>query len=124
MLFNSIDFLIFFPITTIIYFIIPKKIRYIWLLLSSYYFYMGWNAKYAILLFGVTTITYLSGILMDKIEKFEQNENSQNWRKICAGGCIVVNLLILCYFKYLNYFINIVNQIWGGYCNRENRFLS
>ncbi len=50
MLFNSVDFLIFFPIVVFIYFVLPKKARYIWLLAASYYFYMSWNAKYAILI--------------------------------------------------------------------------
>lgn len=67
MLFNSYDFMLFFPVVIFIYFIIPKKIRYIWLLLSSYYFYMGWNPKYAILIAISTIITYLSGILLNKL---------------------------------------------------------
>ena len=41
MLFNSIDFLIFFPIVTAIYLILPKKVKYIWLLIASFYFYMS-----------------------------------------------------------------------------------
>ena len=69
MLFNSIHFLVFFPIVTLIYFIIPKKIRYIWLLAASYYYYMCWNAKYALLLLFSTAVTYLSGLLMDSFEK-------------------------------------------------------
>ena len=51
MLFNSIDFLIFFPIVTLLYFLIPYRFRYIWLLLASYYFYMAWNPVYALLKF-------------------------------------------------------------------------
>lgn len=43
MLFNSIDFLVFFPIVVSVFFIIPKKLRYIWLLIASYYFYMSWQ---------------------------------------------------------------------------------
>lgn len=115
MLFNSIDFLIFFPITVIIYYIMPKKVRYIWLLLSSYFFYMGWNAKYAILLIAVTIVTYISGILMNRIENFDQGRKGQDLRKICVIGTVIPNLLILSYFKYLNYFINILNQILGGH---------
>lgn len=67
MLFNSYDFMLFFPIVIFIYFTVPKKIRYIWLLLCSYYFYMGWNPKYALLIAISTIITYFSGILLDKL---------------------------------------------------------
>ena len=64
MLFNSIQFLIFFPIVVALYYLIPKKVRYIWLLLASYYFYMSWNAKYALLLLFSTFVTYLSGLAL------------------------------------------------------------
>lgn len=64
MLFNSYSFLVFFPVVVVIYFLLPKKVRYLWLLAASYYFYMGWNAKYALLLLLSTTITYLSGVLI------------------------------------------------------------
>nr|DAJ00481.1 MAG TPA: hypothetical protein [Caudoviricetes sp.] len=66
MLFNSYDFMLFFPIVIAVYFIIPKKVRYIWLLITSYYFYMGWNPQYAILIAISTVITYFSGVLIDR----------------------------------------------------------
>ena len=62
MLFNSVDFLIFFPIVVLFYFLIPKKIKYIWLLVASYYFYMCWNRRYALLILLSTIITYLVGL--------------------------------------------------------------
>lgn len=71
MLFNSINFLIFFPIVCMGYFIIPRGKRYIWLLLASYYFYMSWNVKYVLLLFASTLITYLSSIFVSYFEDRE-----------------------------------------------------
>lgn len=69
MLFNSINFLIFFPFVTLIYFLIPHRVRYIWLLVASYYFYMAWNPVYALLMLTSTFITYLSGLLIDRENK-------------------------------------------------------
>lgn len=69
MLFNSIEFLLFFPIVVGIYFVIPQKLKQLWLLLASYYFYMCWNAKYAILILLSTAITYASGLLMEGIKQ-------------------------------------------------------
>ncbi|MCQ2527175.1 MAG: MBOAT family protein, partial [Lachnospiraceae bacterium] len=69
MFFNSLSFLIFFPLVVLIYFIIPRKVRYIWLLIASYYFYMSWNAKYAVLLLGSTVVTYLCGIMLSRCKK-------------------------------------------------------
>lgn len=104
MLFNSMDFLIFFPIVLIIYFAIPDKIKYIWLLVSSYYFYMCWNAKYAFLILGSTVITYTGGLLLEKIKKNEFDENKKlKYKKLVVTLSIVSNLGILFYFKYTNF---------------------
>ncbi len=67
MLFNSIDFLIFFPIVTSVYFVIPKKLRNLWLLISSYYFYMSWNPQYVILIAVSTVITFISALLLETV---------------------------------------------------------
>ena len=58
MLFNSLDFLIFFPIVVLGYYLIPDKWKHYWLLLASYIFYMSWNARYALLIFFSTAVTY------------------------------------------------------------------
>ena len=87
MLFNSLQFLLFFPAVTLIYFLIPMKIRYLWLLAASYYFYMGWNARYALLLLTSTLVTYLSGILLEAVSgkvKAETEEDEQE--KKATGG--------------------------------------
>ncbi len=77
MLFNSISFLIFFPVVILLYFIIPHRFRYIWLLAASYYFYMAWNPVYALLMLTSTFITYTSGILIDKANKTSEGGGMQ-----------------------------------------------
>lgn len=47
MLFNSIEFLLFFPAVVLLYYAIPGKLRVFWILLTSYLFYMNWNPAYA-----------------------------------------------------------------------------
>lgn len=81
MLFNSLDFLIFFPIVLLVYFIIPKRVKYIWLLIASYYFYMCWNAKYAILILISTIITYVSGLLLENVKNKTIIESKKTYRK-------------------------------------------
>ena len=71
MLFNSAQFLIFLPIVVLIYFIIPQRVRYIWLLVCSYYFYMCWNAKYALLMLFSTFTTYLCGLGIEHIKHMD-----------------------------------------------------
>lgn len=52
MLFNSYGFIVFFPIVVIVYFLLPKRISYLWLLAASYYFYMGMECKVRTFAFG------------------------------------------------------------------------
>lgn len=62
MLFNSLSYLVFFPVVVLLYFAIPGKylkLRNLWLLIASYYFYMNWNAAYALLLFASTFVTII-----------------------------------------------------------------
>ena len=106
MVFNSIDFLIFFPIVICIYYIIPKKARKFWLLVASYYFYMSWNATYALLILASTVITYASGILLTKSDKVST-------RKWIVAGSFISNLGILVFFKYFDFLISNLNSIFN-----------
>ncbi len=110
MQFNSIHFLIFFPVVLLIYFIIPKKARYIWLLVASYYFYMSWNAKYALLIAFSTIVTYLCGIIIEHLG-IDESEKYHRLRKFVLVAGIVLNLLILFAFKYLDFAIDTINSV-------------
>lgn len=112
MLFNSVEFLIFFPIVTLIYFIIPHRVRYIWLLVCSYYFYMCWNAVYALLLFGSTLITWLSGLAIDAYKKKDDEESKLRCQGMVAIS-FVLNLSILMVFKYTGFIIDNLNLLFG-----------
>ena len=72
MVFNSLQFLIFFPILLASYYIIPHKFQNIWLLLASYIFYGFWNPKYCLLLFVCTLVTYMAALIFDSL-KSDQN---------------------------------------------------
>lgn len=79
MQFNSMHFMFFFPITLFVYFVIPKKMRKLWLLITSYYFYMSWNPKYAVLIAASTIFTYISALLIE-------GSRSANDEQIHKGG--------------------------------------
>lgn len=112
MLFNSLEFLIFFPITVLIYFLIPKKVRYIWLLISSYYFYMSWDVTYGFLLLFTTLATYLCGLKLDAIRKLDIEEEKKNKdKKIYVAICIGINITVLILFKYLGFICDNVNAV-------------
>ena len=69
MTFNSINYLVFFPIVVLLYYLLPKKIGMYWLLVASYYFYMSWNARYGLLILFSTVITYICGLAIDQIKR-------------------------------------------------------
>ena len=116
MLFNSLDFLIFFPIVVLLYYCIPNKFRYIWLLVCSYYFYMCWNVEYALLLLASTGITYVSGILIDRLRESKQQSIQESTQdrvqakantgtaiKAVVAASFTLNLAILIFFKYFDF---------------------
>lgn len=109
MLFNSINFLFFFPIVVLFYFVLPVKVRYLWLLAASYFFYMCWNAKYALLMLFVTGITYLCGLLLEWA-KMTQGKAAR-CRKWCVAGSFLVNLAVLISFKYFNFFVHNIDSV-------------
>ena len=113
MLFNSFSFLVFLPIVVLVYYCIPNRVRYIWLLITSYYFYMNWNAKYALLLFLSTFITYLCGRYIDRVN-VQKESNATQKKKICVAVGVGANLAILVFFKYFNFVIDNLNVVFGN----------
>ena len=103
MLFNSIEFLVFFPIVVFIYYLIPGRVKYIWLLIASYFFYMQWNPAYVFLLLTSTLVTYTGALILEKISDVRK-------RKLCLFIALMINLVILGYFKYANFFVTYFNR--------------
>ncbi|MGH2649254.1 MAG: MBOAT family O-acyltransferase [Ginsengibacter sp.] len=99
MIFTSFNFLIFFPIVIIIYYLLPYKARWGFLLLVSYYFYINVKPIYALLLACVTLTTYFFAILIGQAV-------SEKKKKILLVINIIVTLLPLFFFKYYNFINN------------------
>lgn len=102
MLFNSFEFLIFFPVVVILYYVIPCRAKHIWLLIASYFFYMCWNAEYALLMATSTVVTWLSGILMSHTERH---------KRAVVAMSFLINLAILVVFKYSGFLIENLNGL-------------
>lgn len=110
MLFNSLSFLIFFPIAILIYYACPKRVRYIWLLACSYYFYMSWNPEYALLILASTVITYVGSLIIGS-ESFANKSDKK--RKAVLIAVLLSNLFILGFFKYSGLLIDSVVYVFG-----------
>ncbi len=108
MLFNSLQFLVFFPIVVALYFIIPYRFRWILLLIASYYFYMCWNYKYVVLLLFTTIICYFAAIGIYRSDK-------KKIRLLLLWGCILIYLGTLFFFKYFNFFGESINILFAKF---------
>ena len=104
MLFNSLCVRIFFPVGTVLYYVIPGRYRYLWLLAASYYFYMCWNPRYALLMAFSTSATWLSGVLLERASQLRQ-------KKAVVAVCFLVNIGILAGFKYFDFLLENVNTV-------------
>ena len=107
MLFNSLEFILFFPIVCLVYYLLPGiKGRTIFLLLASYYFYMCWEPVYALLLLTSTSITYISALCMDR-------SRSRRRRKISLFSGIFINLGILFFYKYYEFAGSLITDFFS-----------
>lgn len=103
MLFNSIEFMIFFPAVCLGYYVIPHKLRYLFLLICSYFFYMCWNPQYALLMLTSTAITYCSGLCIDAADRITEEEKRTKRKKVYVALSFISNLAILFFFKYYEF---------------------
>lgn len=107
MVFSSIVFLyLYLPITLIVYFITPARLRNIWLFIVNLIFY-GWGEPvYIILMILSIFLNYMAGIFVGKYRE----ENKKKARKVLIGS-IVLNIALLVFFKYFDFLIESLAMI-------------
>jgi alginate O-acetyltransferase complex protein AlgI len=101
MLFNSLLFLVFFIIVTGVYYLIPGRFRWCWLLLSSCYFYMYFKPAYLLIILFTIVIDYVAGILIEKA-------NGKK-RKLYLLLSIATNVGVLVFYKYFDFLAQNIN---------------
>ena len=111
MLFQSIEFLIFLPIVFLLYWFVFKRLKYqnLLVLVASYVFYGWWDWRFLILIAITSGFSYWSGLL---IKKYEENHKKMKW---ISAGNIILNLLILCIFKYFNFFADNFVRLFNAF---------
>lgn len=103
MLFNSLEFLVFFPFVTVIYFLLPHRYRWIHLLAASCLFYMAFIPVYILILIFTIIVDYIAGILIQKAEG-----PRRKFFLICS---ITANVGVLAFFKYYNFIAENLNDL-------------
>jgi alginate O-acetyltransferase complex protein AlgI len=104
MLFNSIQFFLFFAAFLPIYFITPSDRRWLPILVGSYVFYMAWNVVLSLLLLTLTVIAYGSAVAIER-------STTPTVRKALLTAGICAELIPLLVFKYTNFVISMANDL-------------
>lgn len=99
MVFNSIQFLLFLPLVVLVYYLVPQRGKKLWLLFTSYYFYICWHPTHMVVLLFVTAVAYLGGRL---VAAARHTAVRRAW---LAGG-VVLAFLPLLTLKYLNFLVD------------------
>lgn len=97
MLFNSFEFFLFLSVALIVHFSLPRRLRNIFLLIASYWFYMQWRWEFGMLLALQTLINYYAG---RAIAASPNNRKAKQYVTLAA----LLTFGILCYYKYFNFF--------------------
>lgn len=103
MLFNSIDFLVFFPLVTLGYFVLPHRFRWLWLLVASCYFYMAFLPIYILILGFTIVIDYWAGIWIENA-----TGPRRKWFLVMS---LIANIGVLAVFKYWNFLAENLNLV-------------
>ena len=102
MTFNSFTFYLFFAAIVVVNYILPRRWRWVWMLISSYVFYSLSDLKYPAVLLICTGISYLAGRM---VAKAGDKKSKKIW--MLVGVFLNVGILIL--FKYINFFFDSIN---------------
>ena len=107
MLFNSLLFLLFFLIVTPVYYLLPHRARWVWLLAASCYFYMYFKPVYILIIFFTIIVDYCAGILIEKSEGRK--------RKLYLILSLAANIGVLAFYKYFNFLAQNINFIGSSF---------
>ena len=110
MIFSSLLFIfIFLPVTLILYYISPWKFKNLILLIMSLVFYAWGEPVYILLMIFSILFNYFSARQMDLYRR----ARDARYHRICFIITVVVNIAVLCFFKYLGFFLGNLNAIFG-----------
>jgi alginate O-acetyltransferase complex protein AlgI len=99
MIFNSIEFLIFFSIVFLLYFLVPQRFRWIYLLAASYFFYGFYKIEYLVLLIIPTIIVYFISLKISRLDPAK--DKSQRKQLLILG--LLLALAVLLVYRYTNF---------------------
>ncbi len=131
MAFNSLSFLLFLALVVVVYYLVPKKLQWLVLLIASYGFYLSGGIAHVFYIIGTTLVSYSAARWMQKLRSDLQTKTAaageelskEQKRQLKAAAAkrihtiqvvsVLLNLAALAYVKYLNFFIGNLNSIFA-----------
>ncbi len=110
MVFSSLLFLfVYLPIVLLLYFVAPKKLRNLVLFIVSLAFYAWGEPIYILIMIFSTIVDYTHGLLVEHYK----NKNQNNKAKLVVLSSMIINLALLCFFKYSDFIIGNINAVFS-----------
>ncbi|MCY1714051.1 MBOAT family O-acyltransferase [Caproiciproducens galactitolivorans] len=121
MTFNSLNFFLFFPAAAMLYFLVPQKYQWVFLLISSYFFYLFANMKFGFFLISTTATTFFAAKALGAVSDYQKitllqnkgvfsKEQAKECKAICksrkkriVAAVVILNFGILAFLKYFNF---------------------
>ena len=110
MVFSSLMFMFcFLPAVILLYFAVPDKLKNTVLFICSLVFYAWGEPVYVVLMLFSTVVDYTHGRLVDKYKRSGQDKKARR----ALASSVIINLALLCFFKYADFAVGTVNGIFG-----------
>ena len=122
MSFTTFEFFLFALMALVVYYIIPKKVRWVWLLILSYMYYFSYHVTTVWMMILTTAVTYTGGILLEKPDKDADRETKKAFKKDITNKkkkvvlCVILlSFGVLAVCKYTNFMIGNINGILSAF---------
>ena len=108
MVFSSLIFLLlFFPVTVVVYYLLPKQLRNLWLTAASIAFYACGEPKLVLLFLAEIVWNWAGALILGRI-------HPKPWKKLVLILCLIGDLGILILFKYSRFLVQSINNLFGA----------
>ncbi len=105
MLFNTYQFFVFLVVVIGVFFILPQRFRWVFMLAASYFYYMYYDPRYAILIMTTTVVVYGTALLM--------HGRPERVKKILVAISVIINLSLLASIKYFDFINNSLKDLFS-----------
>ena len=131
MSFTTFEFFLFALMALVVYYIIPKKVRWVWLLILSYMYYFSYHVTTVWMMILTTAVTYTGGILLGKLNSEKPDKDADretkkafkkditNKKKKVVLCVILLSFGVLAVCKYTNFMIGNINGILSAFGSSE-----